>query len=653
MRLEDYERKIFEDFKGFFWSGQPDEVPEEFFTNCLNVDYTDGEVFTRPGLDTAITLGYGGGNGKVRRFAAFADPAFGYIVLILNEVGALYTFSTRAGDTATTPRLTVFGSTDFSAIRMYGRIFISFHNGQSGLNTVPLFVYTPHPTNIALDEFRDAAGFAPAGTAMAASDGGPGIVNAGTYKIAVSYITNSGFVTKPGPIVLGVFTPTVYNAPGGLTINLSNIPIGPVGTAHRQILITKADLEEYFFLPQSFGGLIPGNVSTSTILNFDDTTDLVDSADYLFDLLESVPGPLALHSYNARLCIAGEFAQGSIVRVSRKREPESFSAIDGIVHVNKDDGFTIRNLLVMRDVLYVWKNLGVHAVQDNGDEPSGWQVYPIDENVNVSIHGIGEFFDNSEIKVAREWTVIADRSGLLLFDGSVRKKPITHNIDNIWQLINFNVYHKITVVVDDHHHKIYCALPIPNDYEGAPATDNTYLIMGDYNECPSNVPQFDTIKWSAWRFKPGISGTLKGATEIGMFGVNPDTVPTLKIGSIDGGGKIWRLNPAATTDDGGVIENWFETAFLYWDSGMIHFFNAVRMRITGTGLMSIIVYGEDYMSSLTVPSPLTLQTFPGREFLVRFNFQNEKASIRFEFSGRFILSKLEVHGKPIYQMRPA
>lgn len=624
--------------------GTLDQVPENFFSDCLNLNFEVGEWKTRAGLSGAITLGYA--SGKVRRFAAFSDVTIGPLVLILDEAGNFYTASARTGDNATTPRFTVASATDFSAIKMLGKIYIAVHDGQFGLSGQNLRVFIPHATTIASDEFRSAAGAAPsAGGAMGAANGAAGLVNAGTYKIAVAYITTSGFITPPGPKVASVFTPTTYVAPGSVKINLSSILTGPSGTAKRQILITKAGLEEYYFLPSTFGGLISDNTTTTTTLDFDDTTDLVDSADYLFDLLETIPSPLGLQTYSGRLCTFGEGVNPSIIRASLVADPESFDSVDGIVTVEKDDGFTIRNGITIRDVLYAWKNLGVYSIRDNNDIPANWPVSVIDQSVNVGIHGIAEFFDMSGIRMARDWILLADKAGILLFDGIVRKPPITDNINDIWQTINYNQYHKIVLAVDEQNHKIYCAIPTGS------ATDNDVLLMADYKLCAGNVPSSQGIKFTKWQLNPG--GALKGPTEIGLFGYPPDTVPTLKIGSVDGGGKIWKLDPSVTTDDGTAIESYFETSLLLWDAGAVHFFTAARLRIVGSGTLLCTITGEDAVLTGSLPS-ITLAASPGVEKLIRFNFQNEKARLKFRLtSGYFTVSKVEIFGKQAYSMRPA
>jgi hypothetical protein len=304
MRLEDYQKVVYTDLMGIYRRGQEDTIPKDHLFDSLNIQHGIRQWKTRDGLTPSIFPAF---PFHIRRFAFFSG-----ILLILDDQGNLYTYSQRVGDNASVANALInIGAEDFAAIQMLGKIFISFHDGQKGLTGINIKVLIPHPTNPALDEIRDAAGLAPlglGGTPMIAADGAAGIVNAGVYKIAVAYITSTGFITQPGPKIAGVFTPTVYTSPGSVKIDLSNIPTGPglVGL-QRQILITKAGLEEYFFLGSAFGGILPADGVTSTaILDFNDTTDLVQSADFLFDLLETIPAAVTLQNYNGRLMTGGE-----------------------------------------------------------------------------------------------------------------------------------------------------------------------------------------------------------------------------------------------------------------------------------------------------------------------------------------------------------
>lgn len=735
MRLEDYEKITLSKFKGLWSRGQADTCPLDYFLAALNVIYNDGEVRTREGLSAGPSLGYA--NGRVLRFQnIFSTVGPNVITLILDDAGKLYTYSARAGDNATTARLTVAGATDFVAIQMLGKIYIAFSNGLAGLSGVNLKVFIPHATTITSDEFRDAGGAAPS-TGLAAADGAAStLMNAGDYQITYCYITTSGHYTIPA-------TPITYTSPGAVKISASSIDNGPSGTAGKQILITKAGETEFFFLPSEFGGVINDNTTTTATLDFDDTTDLVDSADYLFDQLAIIPAPLNLDEYHACLITMGEIAPNdSIIRASRPGEPESFDAVDGVKTISKDDGFTCKASTQLRDILYIHKSLGVRAVQDNGDIPANWYDYPIDESINTGPHGISEFFNMASIKQARDWYLTADKSGIVLNDGSFRKPPVTFAIDDIWQTLNFNYFHKAVLVVDEQKHRIYCAIP-----RGS-STDNDILLMGDYSVCRGFIPDA-TTQWAVWELKPG--GAVKKPTAIGLAAMvsGTDTVPVLFMGSSDGGAKIWRLDPDETTDDGTAIESYIETSLLLVTEGYVNLFAAVRLRITGTGNLEVTIAGEDsvvtdaicsssyirlpkffgeglddltrsgtyaggankdyvikivtaagtdqfqwsddggqtfsastnitgaaqalssgvsitfaattghtlndYWTIEALNNPIALSTAPGKELLTRFEFQNEKARLKFRLpSGtKFILNKIEIFGTPLYQMRPA
>jgi len=644
VRLEDYQKKEFSDFIGLYDRGDDDSVPESHFSDCLNIDFEIGEVKTRPGLSTSITLGYGAGNGKVRRFANFLTSV-GSITLILDDAGNLYTFSARSGDTATTIRLTVGGATDFSAVQLLGKIYIAFHDGKKGLSATNLKVYIP-ASSIASDEFRDAAGAAPSsGSQIGAADGAVGIVNAGRYEIAVAYITTSGYQTQPGPKIASVFSPTFYIAPGSKKITITSLPLGPSGTAKRQILITKANQQEFFFLASTFGGLVNDNTTTTATLDFDDTTDLVDSADYLFDLLETIPAPVGLLAFNGRLITFGENADPTIVRASLSGDTESFDAISGLVIVGKDDGFEIRSGLVIRNTLYINKELGIWAISDNDDTPSTWHPFSIDQSISIPSHGVASVFKIAGISLTRDWSLLADRSGILVLDGVVRKPPITHKVNDLWQRINSAQWHKVVIVIDERKHKVYCSFPLDS------SSENNILLMGDYNLCQENIPDAANIKWAIWKIKPG--GSEKGISDLGFTQLSTEYNPTLKIASAIGGGKIWLLDSTATLDDATAIESYWDSALLAFTTFGVSSFNALSGRITGSGELLFTISGFDGVVPTTLPI-ITLGTSPGRMELIRFDFQNERAKIRARLvSGNFSIGSVTIYGKPIYAMRPS
>src|SRR5439155_12344129 len=101
------------------------------------------------------------------------------------------------------------------------------------------------------------------------------------------------------------------------------------------------------------------------------------------------------------------------------------------------------------------------AFHDNTDVPSSWtKPTDIDSAMSATpIHGIAEFASYGNKKITRDWTLMVGASGITLFDGIIRKPPITNFINDLWQTINFACFNRIVLAVDEEQHKIYCAFP--------------------------------------------------------------------------------------------------------------------------------------------------------------------------------------------------
>ena len=642
MRLEDFKNVVVNNFRGLFIRGDEENCPSDHFTDCLNVRFEHDNCLTREG--TYLSHASLGGIGVIKRWFNYLEPStLDQCMLILTTGGAIKKLKVGSLSAAI---ITNANATDFSAIMLNERIYIALHDGQKGLNGVNLQVYDPVGGSI-----RDAAGLAPsAAGAMGAANGAASVlVNAGVYKIAVAYITDSGFITVPGPEVASVFTPTSYTSPGALKISMTVIPTGPTGTAKRQLLITKANEEEYFFLPSDFGGLIVDNTTTTATLDFDDTTDLVESADYLFDQLETIPSPLGLKIYSGRLITLGE-ANGAVkytsyLRVSYPGEYESFDSVDGVVPIKKDSGLWLTNGETIRNTFYAHKNLGVFGVIDNGEVPAEWIITAIDESINTPPHGISSFSKLGDVNMGRSFYLVVDRSGILLMNGIFQKPPITYKINDLWQRINWARYHQCVLVIDEQFHRIYFSCPIDS------SVDNNLFLYGDYSQCPGGIPDADNVRWAIWEFHPdGATATTADAIGLGLLG---DVLPFLKIGSKNGD-SLWTLSalpsldPGAT-DEGATFANFIETARFQWSSGFFNFFNVFRTDISGSGNLAVTGKGKDDLLSKTFYAALALSAAPGVETIREIDFLNESLKIKFSLtSGKFTLQKLEIFGVPMY-----
>src|SRR5690242_8020777 len=287
MYLDEYEKIEIEEFKGLYKRGMPDQVPPDHAICCENVVFSQaGQVQKRPGIAASYAL-----NHPVKRMFEGVIDSVALIVLTLDWAGNIYRNNNN------TPIFSSPNLVDFVGINLFNKIFI-----------LPI-ISSGTPPNLQVwlgvaSTTRDAAGLAPT-SSFSAANGAAGNIDIGDYKIAVSFITDTGFTTQPGPKIAGVFTPVLYTAPGGLKIDLTGIPTGGSEVVARQILITKANSDLFYYLGPSSGGFINDNTTTTATLNFFDT-DLVLSADDLFDLLETIPGAVrtgGLNVYHNRLVV--------------------------------------------------------------------------------------------------------------------------------------------------------------------------------------------------------------------------------------------------------------------------------------------------------------------------------------------------------------
>jgi len=273
-----------------------------------------------------------------------------------------------------------------------------------------------------------------------------GDVPAGLYQINVVYETDTGFLTNPS---VDSHVAISFNAAGAHQINITGLPIGPAGTVARNIIITQAgQTEPYWFVPGTSGGVINDNTTTTTILDFF-ATDLVDSADYLFNVRANIPSGQGINVYAARLAIWGlQQPDNSIIRFSNAGTPETFDKTLETYIVNKDDGYFVSNTCIIRDVLYITKSKGIYSALDNGLDPINWDTAnPIDQSVGTpSFRGISTASPSIENSSQSDSVMIADTSGIYLFNGTIQLPALTWKIQDLWDSINN--YNSIAIVVD-------------------------------------------------------------------------------------------------------------------------------------------------------------------------------------------------------------
>lgn len=576
----------------------PDNCPQDHAICCENVSFTKpGEVLQRDGMIVSENVGHN----VVRMFLAVTSH--GDFLLTCDGSGNVYS------NDNSTPIFSNSGLTDFTCLNLAGRTYI-----------LPIVPFSDNPPNLQVWDgiattTRDAAGNPPT-TSFSAADGSAGEVNVGVYQIAVSFITDSGFTTPPGPNA-GTFTAIVYTAPGNKKIDLSGLPIGGPEVIARQILITQANELEFFFIGESEGGLINDNTTTTTTLDFFDT-DLSISADYLFDLYPKIPGAHfsgELLYYHSRLCC---IIDSPVIKVSRVQDQESINMVDGLIQVATEGGQNVYGMCQQLDVLYTTAFPGIWMIEDNTLEPTFWPITLIDGGVGSLPSGIGTLSGTTSALSSGQTFLISDREGIYKFNGAVSHPSLTYKIKDLWDTVNFNQPQVISIFIDIFQDRFFVLAPV------ADGNLPGMLLMADYSE----GLDAQNIKWSFWTFPYDvISGNIfnfDGNLEPGAGGYY------LRLAFQGNNQFIYAIKPGLNTDQGLAINSYYTTYLGTAESGAVNQFRALQLRADGTGNLALELNAQDFNPAfLVAPPALALSNTSSFDILRQINFQNEKMAVTF------------------------
>lgn len=627
------------DWKGMYTRGSEDSSPPGYLSDCLNVKFTESEVLSRDG--SALFLDTSGSADAVNRFFSYKK---------LTTTRTLYSKTSSVG-----PFASIFDSlavgfaiasigavSDFSMINFNDRAYLSFHDRTYGTLLTTLLVYD----DILIGGLaRVAAGAAPTGYVVAAVESATaGHVEAGIHLVAIVNITNSGFITAPGPNIVAV------TSTGAFKIDVSNIDAGPIGTVARGIVATKAiqnyngdpNSYEFFQVPSTMGGLVSNNLNNETAaLNFFDS-ELTISADYLFDNRSTIPSGTGMCEYKGRMVIWGFSADPHSVYLSRPYAPEEFDSVGGVISVDPFESHSqVTNCFVFRGSLIICKKNRIYQTTDNGGDPSSWNVDMIDNGAGTECFGVSVIIDSKGQENDR--TFIADRSGLLIFEGFIRRPECSWLVEDTWKRINKAVFNLIQVVSDPLTSSLFVSLPLDT------STTINYLLYGYYGSAfVDGGFEPKLIKWSLWQFAQGHTSIL----------MDVDLTTSLSVFRYAGSANnIYSVKFDGTvhSDAGTRFPSFVDTAYYTTKAGWINHFAGVKLRVQGIGDLSLKLYGEDEVDTTTLAS-ITLTPLPGKEFFREANFKNEKAFIRITGgvwpTDYFELADAILYAKPLWFGRP-
>jgi hypothetical protein len=602
---------VINDFRGKFSRGPQENCPLNYFPDCQNLEFEYRRFQTRGEFLSSHTFTAFAGN----IIGLYAFPRLDGTLrrLILHRQSAGPNTVRLIDLDHSAPPFTVASYTSdidaVSVVPMYDRLYIAAltTNNEHKLDAK---VQVYDGTSVA----RNAAGLAPAGASMVATQPGAGNVSAGIHLYAVAFETPSGFITKAGPAAWTNFTSSGVN-----NINLAGIPTGPAGTTARHILATKTiptygPPQENFEL--FFVETINDNVTVTLTFDFFDT-ELVNSADYLLDQYEEIPaGPL--FSIGNSLGVAGfkESSGGgigastdktSIALISKAVEIEAFSVDEGFVVVNPSRGGPLTNALDINGTLYFFKESLTAAIQPNLDvAPAEWgSPGVIDTVIGTTPFGIAQYMGAPFL--INGGAFIATRFGLQHFNGSYNNLSLV--IEGDWKdVVSFKLFKNTLAAVDPERKRVHVFLSKGVGYA------DTYLVM-DYKD--GFTP--DTVKWCPW-----VASTL-----------NLRGFLTTHTGILQacGASNLYTLQtrtPAVTE----IIVSYAKTARLaFSEYGYIYMFEQFLIRGRGVGVIQADWFSMDDVKQDLLMPDITMALTTDRYMKRLANFSSQMASLKLTTSG--------------------
>lgn len=625
-------------FNGLWSRGSDITCPADHLTDCYNSIFLGpNQVSIRENFTVQNDI-----PGDTIISFAIAILASGAGLLTLNSTGNIVdeTHAILLGGPFT-------GADDFTVLNIFGRTYISLKQKGKAYPGGSLYYYDGVSLKL-------AAGTAPI-AAVTLTQPNAGTVDAGVHTVAVSFVTATGFLTG--------FSPTVaITSTGAKTISISNIPLGPVGTIARVLSITKANESEMFFIP---GGQINDNITTTfEYTNFD--SSLINSSDYLNNILATINSVAALKFYKGRMVLIGRDGSPDNILVSDISSPETFNLVNNIINLPVDFGIaTASGGLIIRDVLYITKPNSTYSVQDNLGNPNTWGVSITDSGIGAYDAGLSVFASSMSAQDVFDSSLVVNKRGLMFFNGAYADIPLTYKIQGIWDLLNADLFYKVQIAHDTWYKRVYIAVPLnPASTYGAritSTTNNNLILMMDYQDGMN--PQ--AVKWSVWTYGSDIK-----KISVENFTLNyTDATMIYQFAMCQGGPIIWKLNPppsgspAPDLAHAGAktsINQYIITAPVM--PGGINTFTALDLTINGYGALVPSLYDKN-----RVIGPLNQRTFKLDSYsssinlqrLINLQTEGMQTQLKADQSlpagnqGFFTVEGIDVYSNRVFNMRPA
>lgn len=630
----------FDSFRGLWVRGHADEVPPDHFVDSLNNIFTSAGVETRPGVSQYLE------QPNIIRMALYKpnSPFSGTQVpriIYLKSDGSLFD-----SNDPTTPLYVNSLMKDFGFVNFFGRCYISPSDGKVGLSGVSVYVYNGNGPS----GFRPAAGIAPAIGLTAVLSGSAGFLGVGTYLISYAFESASGFITRPATPFVAVDTF------GTASIDVTNLPLGPSGTAARWIILSKAipfranlgipfDVGTYDQYPLYLAIRVPNNTATTQNVSVYDE-NLIESADYLLTTLAAIPAGVGLLDYKGRMISYGEYANPSIVRGSTIGDPEAMSETSGFLILDPSDSTGVRSATEFRNLLYIFKAQRGYVTQDNQQEISTWEVINFEKSKGTEQYGVANILDAKG--ASAEGFVMASSGSLNYFNGTFQEPELSYKIKDLWLRINPLYFYKIQVANDPINRRLYILVPLDE------STTVNYLIYCDYRDGLSPL----SVKWDIWQFAVAPTSILiyndfsAGDPLLVTRISNLNKIVTLRMDN-NTVGEIYNVG-----DNGVAVSSYFELPPTRFFNGVNHF-GKIFLRVTGPCSLSFVPRGIDLSPVGTVADLVVPSNVPAREYFRPMNLVSEYCRLKISkvvasvpATNIYKVNWVKIEGEPLWNERP-
>ena len=158
----------------------------------------------------------------------------------------------------------------------------------------------------------------------------------------------------------------------------------------------------------------------------------------------------------------------------------------------------------------------------------------------------------------------------------------------------------------------------------------------------------DTIKWDLWKFP-----LVSGRSQLKSIDQKPALATTGFVLAF-GQDNIYSLDTAVSQDFSNVIDSFYDTAYLGYDnSGALSQFNAIRLKVQGSGSLLISSFPLSGVESVAVP--LAMPASITRDFLRKINVISEKSRFKFRVNAstdKYTIARVSIYGQIYAEDRP-